>query len=209
MRRSLLALALFGMVCMAAGAVDPSLDLDNDGLQDHDKVRAGWTDVVDFLSKKNDTTILFEAAQAALPVLGDLSDALMSGNTSLTLFAPVDEAFEKLGDAVDALTADPEELGDVLKYHVVVGFALTLEDIEMLDGQIIQTALDGPAGELKVKKSGKKALLLTTSGQEVPIYQYNIGAGEAIIHTIKDVLIPGTLVLNATAAPPAASPMGM
>lgn len=32
-----------------------------------------------------------------------------------------------------------------------------------------------------------KAALLTTSGQEVPIYQYNTPAGNVIVHTIKQV----------------------
>lgn len=65
---------------------------------------------------------------------------------------------------------------------------------------------DGPSPAptcyLQIRKGGKKAALLTTSGQDVPVYQYNLGAGSAVVHTIKQVLIPGNLVLTADAAAP-------
>lgn len=38
-----------------------------------------------------------------------------------------------------------------------------------------------------MKNTGLKATLQTTSGQEVAIYQYNLRAGAAIVHTIKGV----------------------
>jgi hypothetical protein len=53
-----------------------------------------------------------------------------------------------------------------------------------------------PAGAAKPR-------LLTTSGQRVPIYQYDLMGGDAIVHTIRGLLISG----NQTFAAPAPAPM--
>jgi hypothetical protein len=50
----------------------------------------------------------------------------------------------------------------------------------------------------------KKPFLETTSGEKVQIYQYNIVAGDAIVHTIKGLLVPGTSTTFAPAPAPSA-----
>lgn len=207
MRRSLLAFALLGLVCAAAGQAMPPMYETEDGQLPHDELKGDWESVADLLDSKNGTGLLWEAVKAALPELGDLGEALMSNETVATLFAPTDEAIMEVApteEALMALLADTAKLADILKYHVIVGEALTLADIEAMDGMIQQTALEGTTGEVEFNKpaKAKKAQIMTTSGQTVPIYQYNIKAGSAVVHTVKQVLIPGTMALGAMAPAP-------
>lgn len=101
------------------------------------------------------------------------------------------------------------KLADIIKYHVVPGTAYTLD--QLTEGMELQTLLAGDKGKLKVHKSAtqKKPVLLTTSGQKVPIYQYNLETeGGAQLFTIRGVLVraAGALlcrlpVANASLAP--------
>ncbi|KAL4425192.1 hypothetical protein ABPG75_009208 [Micractinium tetrahymenae] len=203
MRRSLLAFALLGLVCAAAGQAMPPMYDTEDGQLPHDELKGDWESVADLLDSKNGTALLWAAVQAALPNLGDLGEALMNGTTVATLFAPTDNAINALGEeTLNALLADPAKLAEILKYHVIVGEAYSLADIEAMDGSIVQTALEGATGEVEFHKAGKKAQVKTTSGQSVPIYQYNIKAGGAVVHTIKEVLMFGSETLGAAAPAP-------
>jgi len=192
MQRSLLALALLGLVGMAAavGAPGPAPALlGDDELSPHD-----FGSITGFLEKKTGHGLLADAVEGAIAggLLAEFEDELISGNFTATLFAPTDEAFATLPPAIaSAVAADPSLLVDVLKYHIVPGQALTLGAIKRANGTKLPTLLEGQ--ELEVKYVGtKKAALLTTSGQEVPIYQYNTPAGNVIVHTIKEILVPGT-----------------
>ncbi|KAL4435575.1 hypothetical protein ABPG77_002538 [Micractinium sp. CCAP 211/92] len=187
----------------AAGQAMPPMYETGDGQLPHDELKGDWESVADLLDSKNGTSLLWTAIQAAAEELGPLVDALSSNATVATLFAPTDEAFTALGEAtLQTLLDDPAKLAEILKYHVIVGEALTLADIEADSGSITQTALDGTTGEVEFRKAGKKAQIKTTSGQSVPIYQYNIKAGSAVVHTVKDVLIPGNMTLGAMAPAP-------
>ncbi len=67
-------------------------------------------------------------AAAALAAAG-LTDAL-AGEGPFTLFAPDNAAFAALpADDLAALLADPEQLAQVLLYHVSEGQALTAADL--------------------------------------------------------------------------------
>lgn len=149
-----------------------------------------WDSIVDLADSKNDTTIVWSLIQAA-----GLESALDESNFTATVFLPTDEYLSAAADSID--TDDVELLTKVLKYHVVPGFAYTLD--ELTDGMVLQTLVEGPEGQLMVSTSvgAKKPKLLTTSGQEIPIYQYDVVAGDAIVHTIKGVLMPGEMPLGA------------
>ena len=66
-------------------------------------------------------------------------------------------------------------------------------------GLKLQSLLEGPAGEITIKKGANatKPTLLTSSGQSIPVYQYKLKGGDAEVYTIKGVLVPG----DAAAAP--------
>jgi uncharacterized surface protein with fasciclin (FAS1) repeats len=159
-----------------------------------------WADVIDLLDSKNDTTLIWNLIQAA--GLVDTIDSLT--NMTATVFLPRDEELAQMASMIN--TSDEALIRNILSYHVIPGQALTLE--ELTDGLQLQSALAGAEGMLQVNKPAntKKPRLDTTSGQVVPIYQYNIRAGDAIVHTIKGVLIPGTQGLP---APGAAAPAPM
>jgi uncharacterized surface protein with fasciclin (FAS1) repeats len=145
-----------------------------------------WDSVVDLVVGKNDTTALEN-----LVVSSGLVDTFAAvTNETATVFIPIDpflgEALETVGDV------DVDTLVQVLSYHVVPGQALLLGDLQ--DGDVLQTLVPGPEGQLEVQfgEFATKPSLITTSGQTVPIYQYNIQAGNVIVHTIKGLLQPGT-----------------
>lgn len=53
-----------------------------------------------------------------------------------------------LADFERLLSLLQEAVAEVLSYHVVLGEALTLD--QLTDGLILQTMVDGPEGQLKV-----------------------------------------------------------
>lgn len=164
-----------------------------------------WDTVVDMLDSKNDTSLLWVAVQTA-----GLDSLLDDGNLTATVFAPLDEYVMQDVPNIDAVLADEALLTKVLSYHVVPGVALKMSDL--VDGDVLQTAVPGPEGQLKVywPASQKKPALLTTSGQKVALYQYDLVAGAAIVHTVKGVLLPGSQVLvpGPEAEPPTMAGMG-
>ncbi|KAL4425193.1 hypothetical protein ABPG75_009209 [Micractinium tetrahymenae] len=190
----------------AAGVVGAVTSAVDDALSAAEQAGSrAWDSVVDLIDSKNGTERLWEAVQAAVDAgtidVGELQDGTWTG----TVFAPLSSAFDD-AEVEDALT-DPSLLAQVLSYHIIAGEALTLEQLQAMDGQLLQSTLEGDTGELKVRNTGLKAALLTTSGQEAAIYQYNLKAGNAIVHTVKAVLIPGNETLEADAAlSPAAAP---
>jgi uncharacterized surface protein with fasciclin (FAS1) repeats len=122
------------------------------------------------------------------PQLSQLVQALeAAGLTSvledagpLTVFAPNNEAFASLNQSdLTELLTDPQQLGDILRYHVVEG-AVSSSDLE--DGQTL-TTLQG--GELTVSVDGST---ITVDGAEV--VQPDVQAGNGVIHVIDGVIRP-------------------
>ena len=73
--------------------------------------------IVEVATSAGDFTTLLAAVDAS-----GLSDALSDEGASFTVFAPTDAAFEALPDGMlDALLSEPEELANVLAYHVLEG----------------------------------------------------------------------------------------
>lgn len=125
----------------------------------------------------------------------ELLAALNDTATIANVFAPTNEAVEAfLANNTDALS-DPAALARILRYHVVPTTAYKLD--ELTEGMWLQTLLPGDEGKLLVHKgpNQKKPSLKTTSGQTVPIYQFNLETvGGAQLMTIKGVLVPGTML---------------
>jgi transforming growth factor-beta-induced protein len=123
-------------------------------------------------------TTLVAALQAA-----ELVDTL-SGEGPFTVFAPTDDAFAKLpAGTVEALLGDIPQLTNILLYHVVPGKVMAA-DVLTLDGQEVETALEGQM--IMIKIDGDKVML----NQDVLVIITDIEAANGVIHVIDTVLLP-------------------
>ncbi len=125
------------------------------------------------LTSRGDFTTLLAAAEAA-----GLVETLQSGGP-FTLFAPNDAAFAKLPDGtVASLLADPEQLSQILLYHVVPGSVdaatvVTLSGATTVQGSDVTVSTDGGV-----------------SINEANVIETDLAASNGIIHVIDSVLLP-------------------
>ncbi len=141
---------------------------------------AELTDIVDTAVADGRFTTLVAAVQAAGLV------ETLKGEGPFTVFAPTDEAFAKLpeGTVEDLLKPENlETLQNILLYHVVPGKVMA-EDVVMLDGQMVDTALEGEQIMISIK-DGKVFL---NDSAEVIIT--DIETSNGVIHVIDTVLLP-------------------
>jgi len=121
----------------------------------------------------------FSTLTTALRLTG-LDAALASGGP-FTVFAPTDAAFAKLPAAtLNALVANPSQLADVLRYHVVSGQVLSTQ---LANGQVAPSLLPG------------RSLSVTLAPGSVRINASNVAAADVravngVIHVIDTVLVP-------------------
>ena len=137
-------------------------------------------DIVDTAVADGRFTTLVAAVQAA-----GLVDTL-KGEGPFTVFAPTDEAFAKLpaGTLEDLLKPENlETLTNILLYHVVPGKVMAA-DVVKLDGQMVDTALEGKQIKITVK-DGKVYL-----NDTVQVIITDIETSNGVIHVIDAVLLP-------------------
>jgi uncharacterized surface protein with fasciclin (FAS1) repeats len=121
----------------------------------------------------------FSTLTTALRLTG-LDAALASGGP-FTVFAPTDAAFAKLPAAtLNGLIANPAQLADVLRYHVVSGQVLSTQ---LSNGQVAPTLLTG------------RSLTVTLAPGSVRINSSTVTAADVralngVIHVIDTVLVP-------------------
>ncbi|MBF8436902.1 fasciclin domain-containing protein [Halanaerobiaceae bacterium Z-7014] len=114
-------------------------------------------------------------------VTADLVEALQ-GPGLFTVFAPINEAFDALPSGVlEELLDNPEDLADVLLFHVVSGQVMA-ETVVGLDGQEVETLL-GETIEVTIE-DGKVFI----NDSEVIIT--DIQTLNGVIHVIDRVLLP-------------------
>jgi len=141
---------------------------------------AELTDIVDTAVADGRFTTLVAAVQAAGLV------ETLKGEGPFTVFAPTDEAFAKLPEGTVEELLKPENLEtlqNILLYHVVPGKVMA-EDVVMLDGQMVDTALEGEQILISIK-DGKVFL---NDSAEVIIT--DIETSNGVIHVIDTVLLP-------------------
>ncbi len=108
----------------------------------------------------------------------------LSGEGPYTVFAPTDDAFAKLPEGtVEALLQDIPQLTNILLYHVVPG-KMMAADLVKLDGQMVDTALEG--AQIKITVDGDKVML----NDDVMVIITDIEAANGVIHVIDAVLLP-------------------
>jgi len=104
----------------------------------------------------------------------------LSGDGPFTVFAPTDEAFAKLGDeTIQSLLADPDQLAEILTYHVVAGKVMAA-DVVNLDSA---TTVQGQNLTINAHDSG-------VTVNEANVTATDIETSNGVIHVIDTVLVP-------------------
>jgi transforming growth factor-beta-induced protein len=131
--------------------------------------------IVEFTVANENLTSLTDALTSANLV------AALSGTDPLTVFAPDNDAFEAIADVVAGLS--PEQLTQVLTYHVVAG-NVRAENISPgavptlnTDANITLSLEDG-------------AQIIDAAGNVINIVATDIQGTNGVIHLIDAVLIP-------------------
>jgi transforming growth factor-beta-induced protein len=135
-------------------------------------------DIVDTAIANGSFTTLVAAVEAA-----GLVDTL-KGEGPFTVFAPTDEAFAKLpAGTLEQLMANPEELKNILLYHVVPGKVMAA-DVLTMDGKSADTALEGK--QIGISIDGDKVIL----NENANVVVTDVAASNGIIHVIDNVILP-------------------
>jgi len=124
----------------------------------------------------------------------NLNDTLATGG-NFTLFAPTNIAFEKVASRLGTLT--PEQVVEVLKYHVVAGKALSSD---LTDGQQVPTLREG--SNLAVTIEEKTWLTWKWTKvyiNDISVVIADIKVSNGVIHVIEEVLLPDDLNPNTIA----------
>ena len=103
---------------------------------------------------------------------------LSNTSETFTIFAPSDAAFAPYD--VDFLRNNAALLGEVLDYHVVSGSAVTSDQLE--DGDTF-TTVNGDQIEISIDGDGNVFV------EGTPVTTADIGASNAVIHLVGDVLL--------------------
>jgi len=126
---------------------------------------------------------------SALLTEAGLSDAL-AGNGPFTVFAPANSAFAGMSaDELSALRANPEQLAQLIQYHVVSGLKTSgdlavTESLTTVQGEPIKVSFDGTI----------------RLDDQVQIDQTDIQADNGVYHVVSGVLRP-TALRTAVAEP--------
>jgi uncharacterized surface protein with fasciclin (FAS1) repeats len=119
----------------------------------------------------------------------------LAGEGPLTVFAPTDQAFSAIPTAqLNELLGNPEQLAQLLRYHVVPGTVLKAADV--VDGDL--ESLAGPPLSL-VAQDGT----VTVNGANV--VEADIAAFNGVVHAIDQVLVPPAAETPTEAAESAAA----
>ena len=147
--------------------IDPSVDSSDE-----------LVNIVDTAVAAGSFSTLVAALQAT-----ELDAVLADESTQFTVFAPTDDAFDVLGeDTINALLANPDELSNILLYHVIGGTAVDAETAVSLAGTKITSANDE-----------EFALSLNDGNLFVNLSQVtvtDVTASNGVIHVIDTVLMP-------------------
>jgi transforming growth factor-beta-induced protein len=142
--------------------------------------QASAQDIVDILANDPQFSTLVTAVQTA-----GLESAL-KGPGPLTVFAPTNDAFNALPPgALNDLLANPDELTQVLLYHVIGDELLAAEVLQGGDA----TTLQGLDVEFSNPASGPQV-------NDAPILATDTIASNGVIHTIGSVLDPASAPID-------------
>ena len=133
-------------------------------------------DIVDTAIEAEGFNTLVTAIQEA-----GLVEAL-KGEGPYTVFAPTDQAFSELPEGtLDNLLENPDQLKNVLLFHVVNGKVMA-EDVVTMDGAMVDTLL-GEQVEINIEDGN-----VYINDSQVTVT--DIEASNGVIHVIDTVLVP-------------------
>ena len=139
-----------------------------------------------FAAPANDDTIVdiavgagnFETLVAAVQAAG-LAETL-SSDGPFTVFAPTDEAFAKLpAGTVESLLENPEQLAEILKYHVVAGKVMASDVVNLSSATTVQ------GQDVAIKVMDGKVMI-----NDATVTTADIEASNGVIHVIDTVILP-------------------
>jgi len=117
---------------------------------------------------------LVAAVQAA-----DLADTL-AGDGPYTVFAPTDEAFAKLPEGtVEQLLANPDQLREILLYHVVPGKVTASQVVNL------SSATTAQGSDVNIKIAGGSVMI-----NNATVTATDIETSNGVIHVIDTVILP-------------------
>jgi uncharacterized surface protein with fasciclin (FAS1) repeats len=120
----------------------------------------------------------FETLLAALKAAG-LVETLQSEGP-FTVFAPTDEAFARLPDGtVENLLANPDQLKQVLLYHVVPGKVTASEVVGL------SSATTAQGSDITIALNGATVMI-----NNAKVTQTDVMASNGVIHIIDTVIVP-------------------
>ncbi len=144
--------------------------------------------VAEVLTANDDFSTLVSALETA-----GLTEAL-SGNGPFTIFAPTDDAFAALpAGELERLLANPDELRQVLSYHVVPERLLEQNFGEFIDDSAAPLApetLEGSTLSIDVEEDTDPAIVVNNVAG---VTQADVTAGNGVVHVIDVVLLPGVM----------------
>ncbi len=131
-------------------------------------------DIVDTAVSAGSFKTLVKAVQAAGLV------ETLKGPGPFTVFAPTDEAFAKLpAGTLESLLANPEQLKQVLTYHVVAGKVMAADVVKLKEAKTVQ----GSSAKIKVMGS-------TVMIDNATVVKTDIACDNGVIHVIDTVILP-------------------
>lgn len=193
-RKPLLGAFVAGALVLAACSDDADTTTTTaatDAPSEETEAPAGPGTIVDVAVGNPDFSTLVDLVVAA-----GLAETL-SGEGPFTVFAPTNAAFEAVpADVLESLAADTEALTKVLLYHVVVGAAVTSDQVS--PGEV--TMGDGSAATISAAGDG---LMIDNAN----IVAVDVEASNGVIHVIDAVILPADLELGGGEEAPAEDPM--
>ncbi len=121
----------------------------------------------------------FNTLVAAVKAAG--LEAALGAEGPYTVFAPTDEAFAKLPEGtIEKLLANPEQLKQILLYHVVAGNVMAADVVKLDSAETL--------GGQRVAISAKDGVMINDAN----VIKTDIGASNGVVHVIDTVLIPKT-----------------
>lgn len=153
-----------------------------DGMKDKPTI----TDIV--VNSDQHTTLETAVVEAGLA-------ETLSSEGEYTVFAPTDDAFAALPEGALEELLKPEnrdQLSDILKYHVVEGYYLTVSTLLAAEagGTDYPTATTVNGEQLTFHEDGNSVMIRDAQGNEVKVIKTGIKASNGVVHVIDGVLMP-------------------